>query len=63
MLAVQWLVADGQIANYQHVINELPLLFVTSEWIKEMYIRNGLKPDNICVLLVGFDTVEFTAYK
>jgi len=63
MLAVQWLVADGQIANYQHVINELPLLFVTSEWIKEMYIRNGLKPDNICVLAVGFDTVEFTAYK
>lgn len=63
MLAVPWLVADGYIANYQHVLNELPLLLVTSEWVKEMYIRDGIKPDNICVLPVGCDTDVFTAYR
>src|SRR5690606_39615404 len=33
--AVPWLVADGYIANYQEVLNELPLILVTSNWVKD----------------------------
>jgi len=38
---VPWLVADGYIANYQEVLNALPLILVTSNWVKEMYVRDG----------------------
>jgi len=53
---VPWLVADGYIANYQEVLNALPLLLVTSNWVKEMYVRDGIKSDIIEVLPVGCDT-------
>ena len=53
---VPWLVADGYIANYQEVLNTLPLILVTSNWVKEMYIRDGINGDNIEVLPVGCDT-------
>lgn len=56
---VPWLVADGYIANYQEVLNALPLILVTSEWVKEMYIRDGIRGDNIEVLPVGCDTDVF----
>ena len=56
---VPWLVADGYIANYQEVLNELPLILVTSNWVKEMYVRDGIKADNIEVLPVGCDTQSF----
>jgi glycosyltransferase involved in cell wall biosynthesis len=56
---VPWLVADGYIANYQDVLNTLPLILVTSNWVKEMYIRDGIKGDNIEVLPVGCDTDSF----
>lgn len=59
ILAVPWLVADGYIANYQEVLNELPLILVTSNWVKEMYVRDGIHPDNIEVLPVGIDTESF----
>lgn len=59
ILAVAWLVADGYIANYQEVLNELPLILVTSNWVKEMYVRDGIHPDNIEVLPVGIDTDAF----
>ncbi|WP_372918947.1 glycosyltransferase family 4 protein [Salegentibacter sp.] len=57
--AIPWLVADGYIANYQEILNELPLILVTSNWVKEMYVRDGIKPDNIEVLPVGCDTKAF----
>lgn len=60
--AVPWLVADGYIANYQEVLNELPLILVTSNWVKEMYIRDGIKGENIEVLPVGCDTDSFTPH-
>lgn len=60
--AVPWLVADGYIANYQEVLNELPLILVTSNWVKEMYVRDGIKPDNIVVLPVGCDTSSFVPF-
>ena len=59
---VPWLVADGYIANYQEVLDELPLVFVTSQWVKDVYIRDGLHGDNIEVLPVGVDTESFLPY-
>jgi len=56
---VPWLVADGYIANYQEVLNALPLILVTSNWVKEMYIRDGINGDIIEVLPVGCDTDSF----
>ena len=57
--AVPWLVADGYIANYQEILNALPLILVTSQWVKDVYIRDGLNGDNIEVLPVGVDTDTF----
>jgi glycosyltransferase involved in cell wall biosynthesis len=57
--AVPWLVADGFIANHQSVLNDLPLILVTSTWVKEIYARDGIRPDNIEVLPVGCDTDAF----
>ncbi len=59
---VPWLVADGYIANYQEVLNALPLILVTSHWVKEMYVRDGINPENIEVLPVGCNTDEFIPY-
>lgn len=56
---VPWLVADGYIANYQEVLNALPLILVTSNWVKEMYVRDGINGDIIEVLPVGCDTDSF----
>ncbi len=62
VLPVPWLVADGYIANYQDVLNELPLILVTSHWVKQMYVRDGIKADNIEVLPVGCHTGTFMPY-
>ena len=59
---VPWLVADGYIANYQEVLNALPLILVTSNWVKEMYVRDGINGDKIEVLPVGCDTDTFMPY-
>ena len=59
MTAVPWLVADGYIANYQEDLNDLPLILVTSNWVKDVYVRDGLRPEIIEVLPVGCDTEEF----
>lgn len=56
---VPWLVADGYIANYRDVLNNLPLLLVTSSWVKEVYTRDGINPDPIEILPVGCDTMRF----
>ena len=56
---VPWLVADGYIANYHEVLNALPLILVTSNWVKEMYVRDGIDGKNIEVLPVGCDTDSF----
>jgi len=56
---VPWLVADGYVANYHEALNALPLILVTSNWVRETYIRDGLSGDNIEVLPVGCDTDAF----
>ncbi|MEQ9378633.1 MAG: glycosyltransferase family 4 protein [Imperialibacter sp.] len=59
---VPWLVADGYIANYQEVLNALPLILVTSNWVKEMYVRDGIHGDKIEVLPVGCNTDAFIPF-
>jgi glycosyltransferase involved in cell wall biosynthesis len=60
MQTVPWLVADGYVAAHHGVLNALPLVLVTSNWVKETYIRDGIRGDNIEVLPVGCDTDGFT---
>ena len=62
ILPVPWLVADGYIANYRDVLSALPLLLVTSNWVKEVYVRDGVRGDNIVVLPVGCETDTFIPY-
>lgn len=59
---VPWLVADGYIANHQEVLNALPLILVTSNWVKEMYVRDGIKGEKIEVLPVGCNTDSFIPF-
>ena len=59
VLPVPWLVADGYVGSYHEILNSLPLILVTSNWVKEMYIRDGINGDNIEVLPVGCDTDSF----
>ncbi len=56
---VPWLVADGCIGNHHDVLNALPLILVTSNWVKEVYVRDGISADTIEVLPVGCDTDAF----
>ena len=57
---IPWLVADGYVANYREVLSSLPLVLVTANWVKERYVRDGVKEDNIEVLPVGCDTDSYT---
>ena len=57
--AVPWLVADGYMANYREILEDLPLILVTSNWVKKVYMRDGLSGNNIEVLHVGCDTDSF----
>jgi len=55
---VPWFVANGWVANYQKLIGDLPLVFVTSNWVKETYARDGVDIKNFQVLPIGFDPEE-----
>ena len=63
MKAVPWLVADGYIAKHREVLNALPLILVTSNWVKDVYIRDGIRGDNIEVLPVGCDTDRYAPHR
>jgi len=56
---VPWLVADGYLANYHEVLNALPLIMTTSQWVKKVYVRDGLDSSKVEVLPVGCDTDVF----
>jgi glycosyltransferase involved in cell wall biosynthesis len=62
MNAVPWLVADGFVAEHRDVLNALPLILVTSNWVKEVYVRDGIKGDNIVVLPVGCCTDRYVPH-
>ena len=56
---VPWLVADGYLANYHEVLNALPLIMTTSQWVKKVYVRDGLDGSKVEVLPIGCDTDVF----
>lgn len=58
--AVPWLLADGYVANYRQVLDEMPLMLVTSDWVRETFVRDGICGDHIVTLPVGCDTDGFT---
>jgi glycosyltransferase involved in cell wall biosynthesis len=62
VLAIPWLVANGYVINHRETLSNLPLMLVTSQWVKEVYMRDGICGDNIEVLPVGCDTTTFLPY-
>ena len=56
---VPWFNADGWVANYHNTLNNLPLIIATSNWVKQTYIRDGVKGDNIYVGHIGYDPETF----
>ena len=56
---VPWFVANGYMAAYHEVLNSLPLILATSEWVKKVYARDGISTSRIEVLPVGCDTDSF----
>jgi glycosyltransferase involved in cell wall biosynthesis len=47
-------------ANYHEILEALPLILVTSNWVKKIYTRDGLSGKNMEVLPVGCDTDAFS---
>ncbi|MDP2910075.1 MAG: glycosyltransferase family 4 protein [bacterium] len=56
---VPWFLADGWVANYHNILSDLPLAFTTSNWVKEVYERDGVNTENFRVLHVGYDPGKF----
>jgi alpha-maltose-1-phosphate synthase len=52
---VPWFVADGWVANYHDIIGDLPLVFVTSDWVRKTYARDGVDTKNFIVAHVGIE--------
>lgn len=55
IMPIPWLVADGWVANYQKILSELPLVFVTSEWVKATYQQCGVDTKNFEVAPIGIE--------
>ncbi|MDO8625404.1 MAG: glycosyltransferase family 1 protein, partial [Candidatus Diapherotrites archaeon] len=58
MKPVPWLNADGWVSNYHEQLNELPLMFTTSSWVRDVYHRDGVYNKNIVPMPIGIDTNE-----
>lgn len=58
IMPVPWFVANGWVANYHKQLSDLPLVFVTSQWVKDTYKRDGVDVTNFEVLPIGFDPKE-----
>ena len=56
---VPWFVADGWVANYQEIIGSLPLVFVTSDWVRQTYERDGVNTKNFVTAHVGIEPHVF----
>ena len=56
---VPWFNADGWVANYHNTLNNLPLILTTSNWVKQTYIRDGIKGENIYPCPIGYDPETF----
>ena len=44
--AVPWLLADGYVANYRDVLDAMPLMLVTSDWVRETFVRDGIRAEH-----------------
>jgi len=55
---VPWFNADGWVANYHELLNSLPLMLTTSNWVKETYHRDGVRNKNIYAMPIGIDTAQ-----
>jgi glycosyltransferase involved in cell wall biosynthesis len=55
---VPWLNADGWVANYHELLNSLPLMLTTSNWVKETYYRDGVRNKEIYPMPIGIDTSQ-----
>jgi len=58
IIPVPWFVANGWVANYHKILSDLPLVFTTSQWVKDTYKRDGVDVTNYEVLPIGFDPAE-----
>ena len=56
---VPWFNADGWVANYQDEFNKLDLMFTTSEWVRQVYKRDGVDISKIIPMPIGIDTSMF----
>lgn len=56
---VPWFNADGWVANYQDEFNRLDLMFTTSEWVRQIYKRDGVDVSKIIPMPIGIDTNMF----
>jgi len=56
---VPWFNSDGWVANYQEEFNKLDLMFTTSQWVKDIYKRDGVDVSKIVPMHIGIDTDFF----
>lgn len=56
---VPWFNADGWVANYQDEFDKLDLMFTTSEWVRQIYKRDGVNISKIIPMPIGIDTDLF----
>jgi len=56
---VPWFNADGWVANYHDEFNKLDLMFTTSEWVRQIYKRDGVDINKIIPMPIGIDTDMF----
>lgn len=56
---VPWMNADGWVANHHRILNSLPLMFSTSEWVRQTYKRDGVDVKNMVTMHIGIDTSLF----
>jgi len=60
---VPWFNSDGWVANYQTEFNQLDLMFTTSEWVRQIYKRDGVDISKIVPMHIGIDTDLFKPIK
>jgi glycosyltransferase involved in cell wall biosynthesis len=58
ILPIPWFVANGWVANYHKELSELPLVFTTSEWVKDTFKRDGVDVTNYHTLKIGYHPDE-----
>ena len=56
---VPWFNADGWVANYHDEFNKLDIMFTTSEWVRQLYKRDGTDISKIIPQHIGIDTDLF----